>query len=75
MFDHDLSDADRIATGLALTSALAADNNTLTVGNKRVAISGKTEMLIAEEKGNAIGVCVVRNATYSFLYDLPQLNN
>ena len=55
VFDHDLSDADRIATGLALTSALEADNNTLTVGSRRVAISGKTEMLVAEEKGNAMG--------------------
>ena len=54
MFDHDLSDADRIATGLALTSALEADNNTLTVGSQRVAISGKAEMVIAEEKGNAV---------------------
>ena len=53
-FDHDLSDAERSTVGLTLTSALETNNDTLTLGNEKFHISGKTEMLIAGETGNVL---------------------
>ena len=50
-FDHDLTDAERTAIALTLTSALEANRDTLIVGEKEVKISGKAEMLVAGEKG------------------------
>ena len=54
VFDHDLSDAEHMAIGLTLTSALETNNDTLTLGNEKVRISGKTEMFVAGEEGNAL---------------------
>ena len=54
VFDHDLSDADRSAVGLTLTAALEANNDTLTLGNEKFHISGKTELLIAGDTGNVL---------------------
>ena len=56
VFDHDLSDTDRSAVGLTLTSALETNNDALTLGNEKVRISGKTEMLVAGETGTVL-VC------------------
>ncbi|KAK2166223.1 hypothetical protein NP493_1326g00004 [Ridgeia piscesae] len=65
VFDHDLSDAEHMAIGLTLTSALETNNDTLTLGNEKVRISGKTEMLVAGEEVEVTDAC--------FLYNKKQL--
>ena len=52
-FDHDLTDAERTTLALTLTSALAANNNKLQLGADVVNVSGKPDMFVAGEKGNA----------------------
>jgi len=51
IFDHDLTDAERTTLALTLTSALAANNNKLQLGDDVVNVSGKPEMFVAGEKG------------------------
>ena len=51
MFDHDLTDAERTTLALALTSAVAANDNKLRLGADDVNVSGKPEMLVAGKNG------------------------
>ena len=50
-FDHDLTDTERTAIALTLTSALAVNIDTLTWRGEKVEISDKAEMLVAGNKG------------------------
>ncbi|KAK2186597.1 hypothetical protein NP493_195g07031 [Ridgeia piscesae] len=65
IFDHDLTDAERTTLALTLTSALAASNNKLQLGDDVVNVSGKPEMFVAGEKVEVSGAC--------FLYDQKKL--
>ncbi|KAI0232231.1 hypothetical protein LSAT2_017411 [Lamellibrachia satsuma] len=64
-FDHDLTDTERTAIALTLTSALAVNSDTLTWRGEKVEISDKAEMLVAGNKVEVNGAC--------FLYDKKQL--
>ena len=47
-FDRDLDESERTSVALMLTSG----TNALTVGSKKISITGSAEMVIAGQRGN-----------------------